>query len=57
MVFDVYEGGGVGRGKKSIGIRVIYQSDTQTLTSEQVSRAEEQILRRLERELGVTLRG
>ena len=56
-VFDVYEGGVVGTGKKSIGIRVIYQSETQTLTSEQVSRAEEQILRRLERELGVTLRG
>ena len=55
-VFDVYEGGGVGDGKKSIGIRVIYQSDTRTLTSEQVGRAEEQILRRLERELGVTLR-
>ena len=56
-VFDVYEGGGVGEGKKSIGIRVIFQSDKQTLTSEQVSRAEEQILRRLERELGVTIRG
>lgn len=56
-VFDVYEGGAVGEGKKSIGIRVIYQSDTQTLTSEQVSRAEDQIVRRLERELGVTLRG
>ena len=55
-VFDVYEGGGVGDGKKSIGIRVIYQSDTRTLTSEQVTRAEEQILRRLERELGVTRR-
>ncbi len=55
-VFDVYEGGGVGEGKKSIGIRVIYQSDSRTLTSEQVSRAEEQILRRLEHELGVTLR-
>ena len=55
-VFDVYEGGGVGEGKKSIGIRVIFQSDKQTLTSEQVSRAEGQIVRRLERELGVTLR-
>ncbi len=56
-VFDVYEGGAVGDGKKSIGIRVVYQSDTRTLTSEQVARAEEQIVRRLERELGVTLRG
>ena len=56
-VFDVYEGGGVGDGKKSLGIRVTYQSETRTLTSEQVSRAEEQIVKRLGRELGVTLRG
>ena len=56
-VFDVYEGGGVGKGKKSLGIRVTYQSDARTLTSEQVTRAEEQIVMRLERELGVTLRG
>ena len=55
-VFDVYEGGGVGEGKKSLGIRVIYQSDARTLTSEQVTRAEGQIVKRLERELGVTLR-
>ena len=55
-VFDVYEGGGVDEGQKSIGIRVIYQSDTRTLTSEQIARAEEQIVRRLEHELGVSLR-
>ena len=55
-VFDVYEGGGVGEGKKSLGIRVTYQSETRTLTSEQVTSAEDQIVKRLERELGVTLR-
>lgn len=55
-VFDVYEGGGVGDGKKSLGIRVTYQSDTRTLTSEQVTRAEAQIVNRLKRELGVALR-
>ncbi len=55
-VFDVYEGEGVADGKKSVGIRVVYQSDKRTLTSDQVARAEEQILRRLERELGITLR-
>ncbi|MXX93435.1 MAG: phenylalanine--tRNA ligase subunit beta [Chloroflexi bacterium] len=56
-VFDVYEGGGLEEGKKSLGIRVTYQSDARTLTSEQVTRAEDQIVMRLERELGVTLRG
>ena len=55
-VFDIYEGGGLEEGKKSLGIRVTYQSETQTLTSEQVTRAEDQIVNRLERELGVTLR-
>ena len=55
-VFDVYEGTGVEKGKKSIGIRVLYQSDSRTLTSEQVSRSEDQILSRLERDLGVTIR-
>ncbi len=55
-VFDLYEGGGVDEGQKSIGIRVMYQSDTRTLTSNQVARAEEQIVRRLEHELGVSLR-
>ncbi len=55
-VFDVYESDEFGAGKKSIGIRVVYQSDARTLTSEQIARAEQQILRRLERELGVTLR-
>jgi phenylalanyl-tRNA synthetase beta chain len=56
-VFDVYEGGSIGAGKKSIGIRVVYQSDNRTLTSEQVSRGEDQIVRRLKHELGITLRG
>ena len=55
-LFDVYEGGGVDEGKKSLGIRVTYQSETRTLTSEQVTRAEDQIVNRLERELGVALR-
>ncbi len=55
-VFDVYEGNGIESGKKSIGIRVIYQSDARTLTSEEVNKAEQQIIRRIERELGATLR-
>ena len=56
-VFDVYEGEGVQAGKKSVAIRVIYQSDSGTLTAKQVDRAESQIVKRLERELGATLRG
>lgn len=55
-VFDVYEGEGVPVGMKSVAIRVVYQSDRGTLSSKQVDRAESQIVARLERELGATLR-
>ena len=55
-VFDVYEGDSVPQGQKSVGLRVIYQSNSGTLRAEQVSRAESQIVSRLERQLGATLR-
>ncbi len=56
LVFDLYEGDGVPSGMKSVGLRVIYQSKSGTLRAEQVSRAESQIVNRLERRLGATLR-
>lgn len=55
-VFDVYEGQGIADGKKSVAIRIVYQSDSGTLNAKQVDRAESQIVSRLERELGATLR-
>lgn len=55
-VFDVYEGEGVADGKKSVGLRIVYQSRSGTLRAEQVSRAESQIVGRLSRDLGATLR-
>ena len=54
--FDVYSGAGVPAGKKSVAYRVVYQSDSATLTSEQVDRAQQDILRRLRRQLGAELR-
>ena len=55
-VFDVYRGEGLPKGKKSLAVRVIYRSPKRTLTAEDVSRAEESILRTLASELGAELR-
>ena len=54
--FDVYSGPELPVGKKSIAYRVVFQSPKGTLTAEQVSRAEDDILRRLNRELGAERR-
>lgn len=55
-LFDVYSGKQVSAGKKSLAYRFVYQSPTHTLTDEEVDKVEEQILKRLTRELGATLR-
>ena len=55
--FDLYAGEGVPPGKKSVAYRVVFQSDRSTLTSELVDRAQGDILRQLQRELGAELRG
>ena len=54
--FDLYSGPEVAQGKKSIAYRVVFQSPSSTLTAEQVNRAQQQILSRLEREVGAVLR-
>jgi phenylalanyl-tRNA synthetase beta chain len=57
ILFDVYSGAQVAPGKKSLAYHVVYQSPTHTLTDEEVSKVQSQILDRLTRELGATLRG
>ncbi len=57
ILFDVYSGKQVAAGKKSLAYRLVYQSPTHTLTDEEVNKVEEQILKRLNAELGATLRG
>ena len=54
--FDVYTGEGMPPGKRSIAYAVTFQSTDGTLTSEQVDEAQTDILRRLKREIGATLR-
>ena len=53
--FDVYSGPGVPAGKKSIAYRIEYRSLRGTLTSDQVDKAQQGILRQLSREFGVEL--
>ncbi len=55
-IFDVYSGEQVPPGKKSLAYRLTYQSPDHTLTDKEVNRIQEQILKKLERELGATLR-
>jgi phenylalanyl-tRNA synthetase beta chain len=54
--FDVYSGEGVPDGKRSIAYRITFQSDRSTLTTELVDKAQGDILRQLERQLGAELR-
>ena len=54
--FDVYSGEGIAQGKKSVAYRISFQSPSVTLTTEQVNRAQQDILRRLQRELSAELR-
>lgn len=55
-VFDVFEGKGLPEGKKSLAVRVVYQSADKTLTAEELAKSEAGILRALEHQLGATLR-
>jgi phenylalanyl-tRNA synthetase beta chain len=55
-LFDVYRGEQVGKGKKSLAFALIYQAADRTLTDEEVSRVRQQVIARLEKVLGATLR-
>jgi phenylalanyl-tRNA synthetase beta chain len=57
VLFDVYRGEQIGAGKKSLAYRITYQADDRTLTDEESAKVREKVVRRLERELGATLRG
>ena len=55
-LFDVYRGAQVGTGKKSLAYRLTYQAEDRTLTDEEVAAVRSSIIRKLEQDLGVTLR-
>ena len=57
IIFDVYSGGQLPAGKKSLAYRITFQSPSHTLTDEDVNKVQQQILDKLSAELGASLRG
>jgi phenylalanyl-tRNA synthetase beta chain len=55
-LFDLYRGEQIAQDKKSFAIRIVYQSSSQTLTDEEVNQTQEQMLAKLQQELGAALR-
>lgn len=55
-LFDVYTGGNIPSGTRSLAFHVYLQSSERTLTNEEVTRAIQGLLRTLEREVGAHLR-
>ncbi len=56
-VFDEYCGEGVPEGKKSLAVSLRYQAPDRTLTDDDVAKIQAGLLKRLDKELGATLRG
>ncbi|HWC30237.1 MAG TPA: phenylalanine--tRNA ligase subunit beta [Dehalococcoidia bacterium] len=56
-LFDVYEGGPLPEGKRSLAYQVHFQALDRTLTDQEVADARRRIIRRLEHEFGAELRG
>src|ERR1035437_3438590 len=57
QVFDVFSGGKIPAGKKSMAYRVTYLSTAHTLTDEEVNGVQKQMLDKLDKELGGALGG
>lgn len=55
-LFDVYRGGQIPAGKKSLAYSLTFQAPDRTLTDEEAHKVRARIIGRLERELGATLR-
>jgi phenylalanyl-tRNA synthetase beta chain len=55
-LFDLYSGKQVPAGKKSVAFRIAYQSDSHTLTEEDLETADNEILSRLAKDVGATRR-
>jgi len=55
-VFDVYYGGNVEKGKKSIALRIVYRSTDKTLTSDEVDKIHSKVTAELASRFGVEFR-
>ncbi len=57
VLFDVYRGDPIPRGKKSLAYALTFQADDRTLSDAEATKAREKISARLKRELGAEVRG
>ena len=57
QLFDVFEGGNIPAGKRSLAYHIHFQSPDRTLTTEEVNRAFQSVVNSLEREFRAELRG
>ncbi|UFS69749.1 phenylalanine--tRNA ligase subunit beta [Geomonas sp. RF6] len=55
-IFDLYKGGNIPAGQKSIAIRVRYGSRERTLTDDEVTRLHQSVIAALQKKLNVTIR-
>jgi phenylalanyl-tRNA synthetase beta chain len=55
-LFDVFRGGQIGEGKKSLAYSLVYQAPDRTLTDDEVAEVRRQIVAHLEQTLGAKLR-
>jgi phenylalanyl-tRNA synthetase beta chain len=56
-LFDIYQGGSIAEGKKSLAFALTYQADDRTLTDKEVDRAHKKIEDRLRHTLKALIRG
>lgn len=56
LLFDLFRGGNLPQGKKSLAFRLCYASPEKTLTSEEVNQVHTELISRLENELSAQLR-
>ncbi len=54
-LFDVYQGGKLGAGKKNLAFHIIYQTD-KTLTAEEVDELQKELIKRLEKKFEAKIR-
>jgi phenylalanyl-tRNA synthetase beta chain len=55
-LFDVYRGGQIGEGKKSLAYSLTYQAPNKTMTDAEAAAIRNKIVKRLEQEVGAKLR-
>lgn len=55
-LFDVYEGKGIEKGKKSMAYRIVYRSNDRTLTSEDADAVHKKVIRTIEKNCNAKMR-